>query len=95
MKKSENQPYDSYPVGELVSCWIEQAIFAFAKQLDRYQVMQAQLAIKADQLAASSKAKPADVMAIRRLLLQTMDASTQISAALRTLARLAHLVGAE
>ena len=54
--------------------------------------MQATLEIKLDQVAAFSKAKSTDFMAINTLLLQTMGATNQIVAALRTLVGLARLV---
>jgi hypothetical protein len=81
-----------FPARKLSDC-IEEAIAAFERQLYDYWVMQAELGIRLDQVAASSKAKSTDFMAINTLLLQTMGATNQIVAALRTLVGLARFVG--
>lgn len=91
MKIQQGDTPARFPARQLSDCF-EEALEAFERQLYDYWVMQSELEIRLDQVAASSKAKSTDFMAINTLLLQTMGATNQIVAALRTLVGLARFI---
>jgi hypothetical protein len=84
----DHEQHTGFQTRESLSDLIEGATLILEKQLEDYWAIQAELDVKFDEIAASSKTQMTDLMVVIDPQIRTSDAATRIIVALERLARL-------